>query len=163
AITLDPVPFWPPERQMTFSIFGNPRFWRMRYDVFSYRDWTSLYDVSPMRETLAEICDFNQLNDPKHMRIAVTATNVQTGDQVCFANFVGNPDFCPLRHTQGLTGTAHAGSHLGKWQPAPWLPDDCDRRRSLLGWRFVRQHSNRSAAGPVDRRGTRKPSDFYRQ
>src|SRR5262249_31365877 len=28
AITLDPVPFWPPERQTTFSIFGNPRFWR---------------------------------------------------------------------------------------------------------------------------------------
>ena len=92
AITLGPVPFWPPERQTTFSIFGNPRFWRMRYDVFSYRDWTSLYDVSPMRETLAEVCDFNQLNDPTHMRVAVTATNVQTGDQVCFANFVGNPD-----------------------------------------------------------------------
>ena len=60
--------------------------------MFSYPDWTSLYDVSPMRETLAEVCDFNQLNDPTHMRIAVTATNVQTGDQVCFANFVGNPD-----------------------------------------------------------------------
>ena len=92
AITLDPVPFWPPERQTTFSIFGNPRFWRMRPDVFSYLDWTSLYDVSPMRETLAEVCDFNQLNDPTHMRVAVTATNVQTGNQVCFANFVGNPD-----------------------------------------------------------------------
>ena len=92
AITLDPVPFWPRERQTTFSIFGNPRFWRMRPDVFSYLDWTSLYDVSPMRETLAEICDFNQLNDPTHMRVAVTATNVQTGNQVCFANFVGNPD-----------------------------------------------------------------------
>ena len=92
AITLDPVPFWPPERQTTFSIFGNPRFWRMRHDVLSYLDWTSLFDVSPMRETLAEVCDFNQLNDPTHMRVAVTATNVQTGDQVCFANFVGNPD-----------------------------------------------------------------------
>jgi NTE family protein len=92
AITLDSVPFWPPERQTTFSIFGNPRFWRMRYDVFSYQDWTSFYDVSPMRETLAEVCDFSQLNDPTHMRVAFTATNVQTGDQVCFANFVGNPD-----------------------------------------------------------------------
>jgi NTE family protein len=88
AITLDPIPFWPPERQTTFSIFGNPRFWRVRHDVFSYLDWTSLYDVSPMRETLAEVCDFNQLNDPTHIRVAVTATNVQTGDQVCFANFV---------------------------------------------------------------------------
>jgi NTE family protein len=41
AITLDPVPFWPPERQTTFSIFGNPRFWRVPHDVFSYLDWTS--------------------------------------------------------------------------------------------------------------------------
>jgi NTE family protein len=64
----------------------------MRPDVFSYLDWTSFYDVSPMRETLAEVCDFNQLNDPTHMRVAVTATNVQTGDQVCFANYAGNPD-----------------------------------------------------------------------
>jgi NTE family protein len=92
AITLDPLPFWPPERQATFSIFGNPRFWRMRQDLFAYRDWTHLYDVSPMRETLAAVCDFDQLNDPTHMRLAVTATNVQTGDQVSFANFVANPD-----------------------------------------------------------------------
>jgi NTE family protein len=92
AITLDPVPFWPPERQAIFSIFGNPRFWRMRPDLFAYRDWANLYDVSPMRETLAAVCDFDQLNDPTHMRLAVTATNVQTGDQVSFANFVANPD-----------------------------------------------------------------------
>jgi NTE family protein len=92
AITLDPVPFWPPDRQAAFSIFGNPRFWRMRHDIFGYQDWTSLYDVSPMRETLAEVCDFDQINDPTHMRVAVTATNVQTGDQVSFANFVANPD-----------------------------------------------------------------------
>jgi NTE family protein len=92
AITLDPMPFWPPERQATFSIFGNPRFWRMRHDILGYRDWTSLYDASPMRGTLAEVCDFDQLNDPTHMRFAVTATNVQTGDQVSFANFVANPD-----------------------------------------------------------------------
>ena len=92
AITLDPVLFWPPERQATFSVFGNPRFWRMRCDLFGYRLWTSLYDVSPMRQTLAEVCDFDQLNDPTHMRVAVTATNVQTGNQVSFANFVANPD-----------------------------------------------------------------------
>jgi NTE family protein len=92
AITIDAVPFWPPEQQATFSVFGNPRFWRMRHDVFDYRRWTSLYDVSPMRRTLAEVCDFDQLNDPTHMRLAVTATNVQTGDQVSFANFTANPD-----------------------------------------------------------------------
>jgi NTE family protein len=92
AITLDPVPFWPVERQATFSVFGNPRFWRMRGDLLDYRSWTNLYDVSPMHQTLSEVCDFDQLNDPTNMRLAVTATNVQTGDQVSFANFVANPD-----------------------------------------------------------------------
>jgi NTE family protein len=92
AITIDPVPFWPPDQQASFSVFGNPRFWRLRHDVLGYRRWTHFYDVSPMRATLAQVCDFEQLNDAKHMRVAVTATNVQTGDQVSFANFVGNPD-----------------------------------------------------------------------
>jgi NTE family protein len=45
-----------------------------------------------MRETLASICDFDQINDSTHMRFAVTATDVQTGDQVSFANSVANPD-----------------------------------------------------------------------
>jgi NTE family protein len=92
AITLDPVPFLPADQQATFSMFGNPRFWRMRSDLFSYREWTSFYDVSPMRETLKQVCDFDQLNDPAHMRVAVTATNVLTGYQVSFANFAANPD-----------------------------------------------------------------------
>jgi NTE family protein len=92
AITLEPMPFWPPERQAALSMFGNPRFWRFRHDVFGYRQWTHLYDVSPMRQTLAEVCDFAQLNDPTHMRVAVTATSVRTGDQVSFGNFVANPD-----------------------------------------------------------------------
>jgi NTE family protein len=86
------VPFLPPERQAALSIFGNPRFWRLRQDVLDYRRWTSLCDVSPMQRTLSEVCDFDQINDPNHMRMAVTATNVQTGDQVSFANFVANPD-----------------------------------------------------------------------
>jgi NTE family protein len=57
AITLAPVPFLPADRQATFSMFGNPRFWRMRGDLFSYREWTSFYDVSAMRETLKQVCE----------------------------------------------------------------------------------------------------------
>ena len=92
AITLSPLPLWPADRQATLSIFGNPAFWQARYDLHNYTQWTSLYDVSPMRKTLAKICDFKRLNDASRMRIAVTATNVQTGDQVCFSNYVANPD-----------------------------------------------------------------------
>jgi hypothetical protein len=71
AITLESVPFLPSEHQAALSIFGNPRFWRLRHDVLGYRRWTSLCDVSPMRKTLAEVCDFDQINDPSHMRVAV--------------------------------------------------------------------------------------------
>jgi NTE family protein len=92
AITLTSVPFWPADKQAAFSMFGNPRFWRLRSDYFNYQKWTSLYDVSPMRETLATICDFDRLNDASHMRFAVTATNVNSGVQVTFANSVKNRD-----------------------------------------------------------------------
>jgi NTE family protein len=92
AITLKPMPFWPADRQATFSMFGNPHFWRSRTDYFNFHQWTSLCDVSPMRNTLATICDFERLNDSSKMRLAVTATNVQTGDQVSFSNYVANAD-----------------------------------------------------------------------
>ena len=45
-----------------------------------------------MRETLASICDFAQINNSTNVQFAVTATGVQTGDQVSFANFVANPE-----------------------------------------------------------------------
>jgi len=92
AITIATVPFWPADRQATFSAFGNPGFWRTRSDLHNYRRWTSLYDVAPMRETLSRVCDFDRLNDSSNMRVAVTATNVQTGNQVSFANYVVNRD-----------------------------------------------------------------------
>jgi NTE family protein len=88
AITLIPVPFWPPDKQATFSVFGNPHFWRSRGDYYNLPHWTSLCDVAPMRETLATICDFKRLNDAAQMRISVTATNVATGEQVTFSNYV---------------------------------------------------------------------------
>jgi NTE family protein len=92
AITLEPLPLWPADKQATFSIFGNPGFWRGRPDVFNYPQWTSLWDVSPMRNTLAKVCDFERLNDASKTRMAVTATNVQTGAQVSFSNYVANAD-----------------------------------------------------------------------
>lgn len=92
AITLIELPFWIPQNQALFSLFGNPKFWRLRHDYFNFSQWTSLCDVTPMRETLASICDFDRMNDPNNMRMAVTATNVITGNQVIFSNHVGNDD-----------------------------------------------------------------------
>jgi NTE family protein len=91
-ITFKPLPYWPSDLQVVFSLFGNPGFWRARDDIHHYPGWTNIYDVSPMYQTLTQVCDFDRLNDPSITRIAVTATNVQTGDQVSFSNHVANPD-----------------------------------------------------------------------
>jgi len=90
AITLRQVPFWPEDQQEMLSIWGNPRFYRVRTDEFNPLSRTSVYDLTPLRETLATICDFEQLNDPSHIRISVTATNVATGGQVSFSNHVAS-------------------------------------------------------------------------
>ncbi len=111
VITLARVPFWPAERQAAFSMFGNPGFWKSRDDYFNIHQWTSLCDVSPMRETLATICDFERLNDASHMRVAVTATNVMTGDQVSFSNYVGSSD-APKSVTPKLAPTTLTPDHI---------------------------------------------------
>jgi NTE family protein len=92
AITLPQFPFWPADRQETLSLWGNPRFFRARTDVFDPFSTTSIYDLAPLRETLTTICDFEQLNDSSHVRISVTATNIATGGQVSFSNYARSED-----------------------------------------------------------------------
>jgi NTE family protein len=87
AITLPQVPWLPENQQSMLSIFGNWNFFRPRFDFHSLASWTSLCDVSPMHATLDRICNFDLINDPKHMRCAVTATNIQTGVQETFSNY----------------------------------------------------------------------------
>jgi len=110
VITLAQVPFWPAEgrprsRCLEIRAFGT------HHDYFNLHQWTNLCDVSPMRETLATICDFERLNDASHMRVAVTATNVMTGDQVSFSNHVANTD--ALNHvTPKLAPTKLTPDHI---------------------------------------------------
>ena len=87
AITLPQVPWLPENQQSMLSMFGNWNFFRPRFDFYSLASWTNLCDVSPMYATLDRICDFDLINDPKHMRCAVTATNIQTGVQETFSNY----------------------------------------------------------------------------
>ena len=92
AITLEQIPLLPADQQEVLSIWGNPRFYRVRTDVLNPLSWTSVYDLTPLRETLATICDFDQINDSSNVRISVTATNIATGGQVSFSNHVANGD-----------------------------------------------------------------------
>ncbi|MES2743510.1 MAG: patatin-like phospholipase family protein [Pseudomonadota bacterium] len=86
AITLPQVPWLPASMQSGLSLLGNPQFWRSRYDYADMARWTSLCDTSPMHATLSRHCDFAQINDPAHMRFAVTATNLHTGGPTTFCN-----------------------------------------------------------------------------
>ena len=88
AITLPQVPWLPASQQSNLSLLGNPNFWRSRTDYFSMPQWTSFCDTSPMHATLERIVDFGQLNDAGHVRLAVTATDLQTGGPTTFSNYL---------------------------------------------------------------------------
>ena len=85
-ITLAPNPLFPDQLAKYQAMFGNPAFYQNRTDWWNMPNWTSFCDTAPIRQTLNEIVDFGQLNDPAHMRLCVTATDVATGGQVYFKN-----------------------------------------------------------------------------
>jgi NTE family protein len=87
AITLPILPWLPATKQANLSLLGNPNFWRSRIDYWNLPNWNSYCDTSPMLSTLAQHLDFNQLNDPRHIRFGVTATCLRTGSQTTFSNY----------------------------------------------------------------------------
>jgi NTE family protein len=87
SITLPAVPWLPKAQQGNLSLLGNPQFWRSRTDYLNMARWDSFCDTSPMLATLASHCDFDQINNPGHIRIGVTATDLHTGGQVTFSNY----------------------------------------------------------------------------
>lgn len=86
AITMPEVPWLPPSQQASLSLFGNPNFYRSRTDYLDLPRWTSLCSTAPMYTTLNRNVNFDQINNARHMRFAVTATNLQTGGPTTFSN-----------------------------------------------------------------------------
>lgn len=80
-------PFFVPKRfHQLASSMGHPHFYQMRADIMNMDFWPSLYDVGPALETMRKFIDFDYLNSSKAPTIAVTATNVETGDIEQFTN-----------------------------------------------------------------------------
>jgi NTE family protein len=50
-------------------------------------DWTYFCDTTPLKKTLEELLDWDQVRDPKHMRVIVSASGVETGETAYFSNF----------------------------------------------------------------------------
>jgi NTE family protein len=90
AITLPTLPWWPESMQGNFSLLGNPNFWRSRTDYLQMASWDSLCSTAPMVATLAGHLDFAQINDSRHMRMAVTATSLRTGGPTTFSNYLAD-------------------------------------------------------------------------
>jgi predicted acylesterase/phospholipase RssA len=100
-ITLGTLPFWPANMQGNLSLLGNPNFWRSRTDYLQMTSWNSLCDTAPMYGTLEKHLDFGQMNNSDHMRMAVTATSLQTGGPTTFSNYLA-----PAAHRR--SGSLHA-------------------------------------------------------
>jgi NTE family protein len=75
----------------TAVAFGVPGFFVPRVPpAFLAPDGTpgalSVYDTSPLRETLEELVDFNLINDRRRVRLSVGSVNVHTGNSLYFDN-----------------------------------------------------------------------------
>ena len=72
--------FLPPPLRPYASVLGNPGFFTPRRDLLDLANWTSLYDVAPLRRTLAALVDIEALADTAaRPRLMVTATDVAAG------------------------------------------------------------------------------------
>ena len=85
-LTLPAPWFVPTVVAETISAFGHPAMYNLRKDVHSFFNWTAFCEMTPLRETLMALCDFDQLNDEKNMGFGVTATDVASGDSKRFLN-----------------------------------------------------------------------------
>jgi len=73
------------------ALFGVPGFFSPRIPPAPFApDGTpgalSVYDTSPLRRTLAELVDFDFLNNAQRIRLSVGAVNVRSGNSIYFDN-----------------------------------------------------------------------------
>jgi predicted acylesterase/phospholipase RssA len=107
AITLPTLPWLPESSQGDMSLLGNPNFWRSRLDYMNLPSWTSLCTTAPMYSTLARNLDFEQINNPGHIRLGVSATSLRSGGPTTFSNYLAdNYHSDDDHHTAVLTAIA---------------------------------------------------------
>ncbi|WP_181259307.1 patatin-like phospholipase family protein [Pseudoduganella armeniaca] len=102
AITLPAMPLLPAVVQANMSLLGNPKFWQSRTDYWNMLSWNSLCSTAPMHRTLAAQLDFEQLNDPLHIRFGVAATSLHSGGQVTFSNYTAKEAHIDTGHHKAV-------------------------------------------------------------
>lgn len=85
--------FIPPEFQQSLAALGNPGMYRLRPEyLYAPLLCTSIYDLSPLRQTLTELIDLDKLNNGV-IRVAMAAINIETSLIEYFDNKEGGLSF----------------------------------------------------------------------
>jgi predicted acylesterase/phospholipase RssA len=92
--------------QQYLSALGNEGMYRLRPEYLSVPFFApfltdSIYDTSPLRETLMEVLDLGKLNS--NGRVVVTAINVETGKLARFGNALSIKEGGTFDNEQGLS------------------------------------------------------------
>jgi NTE family protein len=82
---------------------GVPHMYRPRLDYWSLPSWTYAADNTPLKETLERL-DWDQVRDPDHMRVFVSASDIENGKTVYFSN---------LYPKKELPGPEYPAVHFG--------------------------------------------------
>ena len=75
----------PAEIEKYFAYFGNWDFYLPRQDYYDLPLWTSFYDLSPVKDTLAKYVDTSRIARAE-IKLVVTATDIQSGEIKSFDN-----------------------------------------------------------------------------
>lgn len=86
-----PIPFLPSMLKGSWALLGSPRMYAPRRDFWNAPSWTYFCDTTPLKKTLEELLDWEQVRDPDHMRLIVSASGVETGETAYFSNFDSEP------------------------------------------------------------------------
>ena len=97
---LVPPPIGPAEH---VGALGVPHMYRPRLDYSKIPTWTYAADNTPLRKTLEHL-DWKQVRDPDHMRVFVSASDIENGKTVYFSN---------LHPTRKLPGPEYPAVDLG--------------------------------------------------
>jgi NTE family protein len=81
-----PVPFLPAVIERSWSMFGVPHMYTPRLDYWNMPSWTYMSNTTPLKKTLEDLLDWDQLRDPEHMRLMVSASGVEDGGTAYFSN-----------------------------------------------------------------------------
>jgi predicted acylesterase/phospholipase RssA len=75
----------------SWAMLGSPNMYAARHDYWNLPSWTYFCETAPLRKTLEDLLDWDQVRDSNHMRVIVSASGVETGETAYFSNFDREP------------------------------------------------------------------------